>query len=178
MAGFASGPAPDGAVDWLVPQVGLARAAGGNPAVLAVIAACLLASYTSFAGALLALSRLTQVLAGQGVFPRGLARVDPRRLVPARALDALTVLGALAAAAIDGRTATLAVLGAAAAAATLIYASVLWARERAPFCEDGRSWVWSAAAGTLAIALLALGAGALWESLPPATRILEVAHAR
>ena len=83
----------------------MAEAAGGAPAVLAVIVACLLASYTSFAGALLALSRLTQVLAGQGVFPRALARVDPRRLVPTRALDALTVLGALAAAAIDGRAA-------------------------------------------------------------------------
>ena len=67
-AGFAVGPAPPGAVDWLIPQVGLAAAAGGTPAALAVIAACLLASYTSFAGALLALSRLTQVLAGQGVF--------------------------------------------------------------------------------------------------------------
>jgi amino acid transporter len=177
-AGFAAGTGPAAAADWLTPQVGMAEAAGGAPAVLAVIVACLLASYTSFAGALLALSRLTQVLAGQGVFPRALARVDPRRLVPTRALDALAVLGALAAAAIDGRALTLAVLGAAAAAATLIYASVLWARERPPFREEGRPRGYSAAAAALALALLVLGAGALWEALPPAARILEVVHAR
>jgi amino acid transporter len=176
-AGFAAGPAPALAADWLTPQVGLARAAGGAPAVAAVVVACLLASYTSFAGALLALSRLTQVLAGQGVFPRGLARVDARRLVPARALDALTATAACAAAALGGRTATLAVLGAAAAAATLVYASVLWARERPPFREAGRRARFRAAAAALALALLLLGAGALWDALP-APRLLEVAHAR
>lgn len=177
-AGFASGRAPAGPTDWLTPQVGMAEAAGGAPAVLAVVVACLLASYTSFAGALLALSRLAQALAGQGVFPRALARVDPRSLVPARALDALTVLGALAAAAIEGRVRTLAVLGAAAAAATLVYASVLWARERPPFRETGRPRGFRAAAAALAAVLLLLGAGALWEALPGAARILEVVHAR
>jgi len=177
-AGFAVEPARPDRADWLTPQVGMAEAAGGAPAAAAVIVACLLASYTSFAGALLALSRLVQVLAGQGVFPRRLARVDPRRLVPARALDALTLAGALAAVAIDGRAATLAVLGAAAAAATLVYAGVLWARERPPFREDGRPRGAGLAAAALAVVLLALGAGALWEALPPAARILEVVHAR
>jgi amino acid transporter len=177
-AGFAAGRAPADRVDWLTPQVGLAQAAGGPTATAAVIIACLLASYTSFAGALLALSRLVQVLAAQGVFPRPRARAAPRRLVPARALDALTVTGALAATAIQGRAATLAVLGAAAAAATLVYAAVLLARERPPFREDGRGRTTGLAAAALAAALLVLGAGALWEALPPAARILEVVHAR
>jgi len=177
-AGFAAEPARTDGADWLTPQVGMAQAAGGAPAAIAVVVACLLASYTSFAGALLALSRLVQVLAGQGVFPRPLARLDPRVLVPTRALDALTLTGALAAVAIDGRAATLAVLGAAAAAATLVYAGVLLARERPPFREEGRARGAGLAAAALAVALLALGAGALWEALPPVARMLEVVHAR
>jgi amino acid transporter len=177
-AGFAVAPAGPERADWLTPQVGLAEAAGGAPAAAAVIVACLLASYTSLAGALLALSRLVQVLAGQGVLPRPLARVDPRRLVPTRALDALTLAGAGAAAAIDGRAATLAVLGAAAAAATLVYAGVLLARERPPFREEGRPRAARLAAAALAAVLLLLGAGALWEALPPPPRMLEVVHAR
>jgi len=79
---------------------------------------------------------------------------------------------------IDGRAATLAVLGAAAAAATLVYAGVLLARERPPFREEGRARGAGLAAAALAVALLALGAGALWEALPPVARMLEVVHAR
>ena len=137
-AGFAVEPARPDRADWLTPQVGMAEAAGGAPAAAAVIVACLLASYTSFAGALLALSRLVQVLAGQGVFPRALGRVDARRLVPARALDALTLAGAFAAAAIDGRAATLAALGAA-AARPRSSTQASCGRASAAFREDGQS---------------------------------------
>jgi len=164
VAGFAAMPAVTSPASWLTPQVTMAAATGGALGVAAVTVACLLASYTSFNGALLALSRLVQVLSSQGVFPRGLARVDPQRLVPARALDALTVLAAVAAVLLSGHAATLVVLGAAAGAATLMYASALWARERAPFREAGRSRLARLVSATLAAALLLLGSGAVIEA--------------
>jgi amino acid transporter len=184
-AGFAATRplAVSGAGRWLMtPQLALAAATGSRLVLWAVVAACLLASYTSFNGALLALSRLVQVLAGQGVFPRGLSRVDPRRLVPGRALDLLLAASAAAATLIAGRPLTLLVLGGAGATATLTYASALWAREGAPFREAGRpprTRLWAAA---LATALLLLGGGALIEAAHEALlggpSQNEVAHAR
>ena len=162
-AGFATLPVWEPS-SWLTPQLTMAEAAGGAAGVAAVTVACLLASYTSFNGALLALSRLVQALSSQGVFPRLLARVDPGTLVPARALDVL-VLGAGTAALLCGRTATRLVLGAAAGAATLLYASALWARERAPYREPGRSSSARVLSGALAVALLLLGCGAVIEAV-------------
>lgn len=185
-AGFAATQWPTAVSDaglWLItPQLALAAATGNGLVLWAVVAACLLASYTSFNGALLALSRLVQVLAGQGVFPRGLSRVDPQRLVPGRALDLLLAGSAAAATLIEGRPLTLLVLGAAAATATLMYASALWARERAPFREAGRPRLARFSAAVLATGLLVLGCGALIEAardaLAGGTSEKEVAHVR
>jgi APA family basic amino acid/polyamine antiporter len=167
-AGFAALRSPvaeAGGPGWLTPQLALARSTGSVVALWVVVVACLLASYTSFHGALLALSRLVQVLASQGVFPRGLSRVDPERLVPTRALDLLMLLGVAAAAAIDGRRLTLVVLGTAAAAATLQYACAVWAREQPPFREASRTPLARLSAAALAAGLVLLGAGALVDAV-------------
>jgi amino acid transporter len=154
---------------FLTPQLDLATATGGLAAALGVTAACLLASFTSFNGALLALSRLVHALALQGVLPRGLARMDAKRLVPGRALDLLLAASLAASALLEGRALTVLVLGGAAAAATLVYASALCARERPPFREAHRALAWRPLALGLAAALLLLGSGALLDA---------VAHAR
>jgi amino acid transporter len=73
----------------LLPQLGMAERAGGPIAVVAVAILSLLASFTSFNGALLALSRFLAALASQGVLPRRLAKVTPRGLIPDAALVAL-----------------------------------------------------------------------------------------
>ena len=73
-------PGSDG--DWLIPQLGLGAAAGSPLGAAAIGILCLLASFTSFNGALLTLSRLVAALAAQGVLPRRLAHMDARRMVP------------------------------------------------------------------------------------------------
>jgi amino acid transporter len=82
-----AGAAPGSEGDWLTPQLGLGRG-GRQPAGAAAIGIlCLLASFTSFNGALLTLSRLSTALASQGMScPRRLARMDARRMVPPDAL--------------------------------------------------------------------------------------------
>jgi amino acid transporter len=172
---------------WLTPQLAMATSAGGTAAVLAVTAACLLASFTSFNGALLALSRLVHALAVQGALPRGLARMDARRLVPGRALGLLLAATVAATALVfaGGRAVTLLVVGGSAAAAALVYAGALWARERPPYREAQRSPLARPLAAGLAVVLLVVGTGALVgaaaaaaHSRRPAPEPREVAHAR
>jgi amino acid transporter len=176
---------PDGALPQLVLADGVARVA-----VAPVIALSLLASFTSFNGGLLGLSRFLAALAAQGVLPRALGRIEPRTLVPRAALDAL----ALASLAATGLAAF--ALGptliAAAAAVALVYAGCAWVRQRAPFAEPGRTRsrrlfgrVLSLALTALAVGLVldggaavaALVGGAAAIALALGSRV-EVAHAR
>jgi amino acid transporter len=127
---------------------------------------CLLASFTSWNGALLTLSRLVYALASQGLLPRPLARMDGRRLVPPNALMALLALAIALTVALHGQVLVGLVLGLAAASAALVWAAALAVRERAPFAEPGRPAHHRVLALALAALFLAFGAGAVIESLP------------
>lgn len=146
------------------PQLLLADHGGGRVALVAIAAVSLLASYTSFNGALLALSRLAAALAGQGLLPRALARVEPRSQVPRRALDAMLLWSLAATAVVLGTGAVLPPILAAAAAAAAMYAGAAVARERAPFREATRGPVRRALGLGFAACLAVLGLGAVIDA--------------
>jgi APA family basic amino acid/polyamine antiporter len=145
----------------VVPQLALAEQSGGRLALLLVVALSLLASFTSFNGSLLALSRFTYALAAQGVLPRRLAKLETRTLVAREALSALLALAigftAMVAAARIHQPSIIA----AAVAAALAYAGALWARERPPFVERERGELRRLAGRSVAVGLVALGAGVI-----------------
>jgi amino acid transporter len=121
-----------------VPQIALAAQAGHGAVMIGVVGICLLASFTSFNGALLGISLFSRALARQGVLPRWLSRVDPRTMTARPALHALfavTTLFTLLTYALALYQA--AILGAAIVTAG-IYGAVLCARERPPFREPAR----------------------------------------
>jgi APA family basic amino acid/polyamine antiporter len=170
-------PARDGNVAWLTPQLGLGGAESSIGAALIGIL-CLLASFTSFNGALLTLSRLIYALAAQGMLPRRLARMDPRRMVPPDALAAL--LAAVVALTFLLTTHALinAVLAGSAAAAGLVWAAAVAVRERPPFAEPGRSRRHQVAALALASLFLVFGLGALAQSFAASSpTAVEIADA-
>jgi APA family basic amino acid/polyamine antiporter len=163
--GFSSmGGAPPGAGSALIPQIGMAEAAGGPLAVAVIAVLSLLASFTSFNGALLALSRFTAALASQGVLPRRLGKTTARGLVPAEALSALLVCSILFTAIIGfGGLLSPAILAAAASAA-LVYAGALWVRQRPPFSPPGRPWSRALPGYALAIGLALVGVGVVADA--------------
>ena len=163
----------------LVPQLAIAEQVGGTLAALVVAPLCLLASFTSFNGALLGLSRFTAALAAQGTLPKRLARVDPRTLVARDALGVLLAVALAATALVSyGRALAPAILAAAAAAAGL-YAAAAWARELPPFAEPGRSRARRWAGRALAAGFAAVGAGTIAAagSARPAALLLLAAAA-
>jgi len=170
----ALGPISDAAT----PQLLLVPAAAGKIGAAGIGLLCLLASFTSWNGALLTLSRLVHALASQGLLPRPLARMDGRRLVPPRALLALLVLAILLTVALHGQAQVALVLGAAAASAALVWAAALAVRERAPFAEPGRPVHHRWLAFALAALFVAFGAGAVIESLPHPQPRGVIAHVR
>lgn len=145
-----------------VPQIAVAELAGGVPAIAAVTLICILASFTSLNGALLALSRLLYALAALGLLPRQLATLD-RKMVAGPALTTL-VFGAI------GSTITVYTLGlqqasilAAAVTAAFVYCASTLARERPPFRQSpqpqSRRLAWA-----LAVGLAALGVGVIVQA--------------
>jgi GABA permease len=163
------------------PQMLLAGHGGGRVAMVAIGAVSLLASYTSFNGALLALSRLAAALSAQGLLPRALARVEPRSQVPRRALDALLVISVVATAVVLTSGAILPPILAAAAAAAAMYAAAALARERPPFREAHRGRARRGFGVALAGGLVALGIGAVLDApslrdLVAATSLLALAY--
>jgi amino acid transporter len=74
--------APIDAASRLVPQLAIAEQTGSKLALGLMVGLCLLASFTSFNGALLALARFAYALASQGALPRVFARLDPKTRVP------------------------------------------------------------------------------------------------
>lgn len=162
-----SRPAPAELQQNLVaPQLLLAQR-GGPIAVAAVVLLSLLASYTSFNGALLTLSRFAYALASQGVLPRGLARLDAQgragTQVPRRALDCLLGFSLLATAALMWTRALLPAIVAAAACAAALYAGASLARERRPFVTASRGRGRALLGLALALVLIAFGLGALLD---------------
>jgi amino acid transporter len=116
----------------ILPQLALAQQAG--PAGVAILVGLsLLASFTSFNGALLGLGRFVAALGRDGLLPRRLGRIDGRTLVPRAALDALLVI-TLAAAALIGHFLQPLLFGSALVAGAL-YAACAAASRRPPFRE-------------------------------------------
>jgi APA family basic amino acid/polyamine antiporter len=166
----------DGA--WLTPQLGFGAAAGSRLGAAAIGLLCMLASFTSFNGALLTLSRLVYALAAQGMLPRRLARMDAKRMVPANALTALLAAAVALAFLLSTRGLINAVLAGSAAAAGLVWAAAVAVRERPPFVEPGRPRRHLVAALAVASLFVVFGGGALVEALsPPAPLLVEVVHA-
>jgi amino acid transporter len=146
------------------PQLAMAEHSLGPTGVWLVVALTVLASFTSWNGGLLALSRFTAALASQGMLPRGLARLDARTLVPRSALTALLGLGIASAAIVAWFGALEASILAAAASAALVYAAVIWARERAPFVEHPRSASARVFSYALALAFTALAVAVVLDA--------------
>ena len=141
-----------------VPQLAMAVRAGGRPTLYLITVLSLLASFSSFNGALLSLSRLVAALAGQGLLPRAMVSESPGS-VPRRALLLPLGVASVSALLISAGDLLLPVLQAAAVAAALVYAGLLLSRERPPFREVRRPR-WRSLAVCLAAGaygLLALG---------------------
>jgi amino acid transporter len=171
-----SGLGADG--DWLTPQLGLGALAGSPIGAAAIGILCMLASFTSFNGALLTLSRLVYALAAQGMLPRRLARMDAKRMVPPDALAALLVASVALTFLLSTRGLINAVLAGSAAAAGLVWAAAVAVRERPPFVEPGRPRRYRLAALAVASLFVIFGCGALIEGVStPAPLLAEVAHA-
>lgn len=145
-------------LDALVPQLAIAEQTGSPVAVGAMVLVCLLASFTSFNGALLGLARFAYALAAQGVLPKAFAKLDPKTRAPKRVLNGLLALTVLFTAVVIVGHALAGAILAAAVAASVFYAAAAWVREAAPFAEAGRS-AWGGRG--LAALLVALGAGVI-----------------
>lgn len=145
-----------------VPQIAIAEQVGGLPAIAAVAVICILASFTSFNGALLAMSRLLYALAAQGILPRRLATLD-RRFVAGPALTALLICSIASTLAVYFLGLQQASILAAAVTAAFVYCASSLAREREPFRESSRRrrrWItWA-----LCLALATLGIGVVVEA--------------
>jgi basic amino acid/polyamine antiporter, APA family len=153
--------------DWhLVPHLGVASQAGGGSALVGVALLSLLASFTSFNGALLTLSRFTSALAAQKVLPGRLARLHPGTLVPREALATLLVVAIGATALVGFGSALRPSILAAACSAAVVYAALAWTRERPPFAEPERSRIRRAVSGGLALALGVVGVGVVIDAGP------------
>ena len=164
--------------DWLTPQLGLGAAAGSPIGAAAIGLLCMLASFTSFNGALLTLSRLVYALAAQGMLPRRLARMDAKRMVPPDALAALLAAAVALTFLLSTRALINAVLAGAAGVAGLVWAAAVTVRERPPFVEPDRPRRHRVAALAVAALFVVFGCGAIVECLnPPAPVLAEVVHA-
>lgn len=148
----------------VIPQLAIAESAGGRGAVLLIALLSILASYTSFNGALIALSRLTAALAAQGSLPRSLAQLDRHTHMPHGALSALLAFCVAATLIIGCFDLLLPAILTTAIAASLAYAAVAWVRERPPFCEPQRRG-WQRFLGhVLAAFLFSLSLGVLFDA--------------
>ena len=172
--------ASPGATATFVPQLAVAEAAGGAPALVFVAVLSVLASFTSFNGALLSLSRFTYALASQDALPRRLARVEPRSLVPRAAMSVLLAFAVGATALVGFGNLLMPSILAAAVTAALMYAAAALARERPPFAGAQRTVIARAGGLVLAAALAALALGVVIDAGPlrPATlAVLVMAYA-
>lgn len=122
----------------VVPQLALAEGAAGQPAVWLIAGLSLLASYTSFNGALLALSRLGAALATLGYLPARFAQIDATSLLPRRALLWLLVIGVVATFLVRSCDLLLPAILAAAPLAALVYAGIAWAQQARAFASAPR----------------------------------------
>lgn len=146
------------------PQLAIAERTLGPGGAALVIALSILASFTSWNGGLLALSRFTAALAAQGMLPRRLGKLEPRTLVARDALSALLGLGVVFTAVVGLTDALEPSILAAAVAAAFVYAAVLLVRERAPFVEPLRGRAARLVSPALALALGGLGVAVIVDA--------------
>lgn len=162
--GFSCLSMPDGVSDEIIPQLAVAEQSGGIPALIVMGLLSLLASFTSFNGALLTLGRLTAALASQGILPRSLGRIEPRSLVPRGALLVLLLLALAATGLVVYCEALRPSILAAAVSAAVLYAALVCVRERPPFLEVQRHRLLRLASILLAGGLLTLAIGVLLDA--------------
>ena len=152
-----------------IPQVAIAEEAGGATMVLVVALVCILASFTSFNGALLALSRFVYALAAQGMLPKRLAKLD-HKLTAKPALTALLIAALVLMVTVYQFGLYKASILAAAVTAAFVYCVSVIARQRGPFGEDSnilKTWL-----GVLiALALFALGLGVIFSGGKDASKL-------
>ena len=147
-----------------VPQLALAEEVGGTPALVLIAILTVLASFSSFTGVLLSLSRFASAVARQGALPRRMASVEARTLVPRNAMAALLLVGMTAVVLVRFGGMLGPSILAAAVSTSLTYASVVWARQRDPFAGAGRGRATRLAGAVLALGLAGFGAGVIVEA--------------
>jgi amino acid transporter len=144
---------------FFVPQLALANATGDNLAVAPVILIFVLASFSSYNGALLGLSRFVYALARQGTLPRSLAVLDPKTLTARPALAALLIISLFLMGLVYLSSFYLPAILTAAVIAAAMYALMAVLRERAPFLEKDRTASARLLGTLVAFALLAIASG-------------------
>ena len=144
---------------FVLPQLLIAEQTGQISVVILVIVTSFLASFSSFNGALLALSRFIYALANQGLLPRYFSHLEPKTLTARSALWLLLGLTMTFTMLLYFFSFYHATILAAAVAVTFVYATTLWTRERPPFREEQRSIYHRLISGGIAFFLLALGVG-------------------
>lgn len=142
-----------------VPQLALANATGESLAVAPVMLIFVLASFSSYNGALLGLSRFVYALARQGTLPRSLSVLDPKTLTARPALNALLFVSLFLMGLVYLSSFYLPVILAASVIAAIVYALMAVLRERAPFLEKGRTTSSRLLGAFIAMALLAIASG-------------------
>lgn len=147
-----------------VPQLAIAEQAGGQGVIVMVALICVLASFSSFNGALLALSRFSYALAVQGVLPRPLAKMDPRTLTARAALAALLGLALAFTLLVYFFSLYEASIFSAAISAALVYAVATLTAERPPFRATERLGIRRVASLLLALGLIALAIGVIVDA--------------
>jgi len=163
---------------FFIPQLAIAREAGGGLVTILVAFVCMLASFSSFNGALLALSRFTYALAHQGVMPRRLARMDPKTLTARASLNTLLGVALVFTLIVYLGELYRAPILAAAVSAALVYAAAAITWERPPFREADRrrGWVGHVLAGglaCLAVGVIVDAGPAMWRTI----LVLAIAYA-
>lgn len=141
-------------------------------AALALV--CVLASFTSYNGALLGLSRFLNALARQGILHRRLAGLDPRTLTARPALAALLCTTLILMVAIDVSDLYKPSILAAAVTAAIVYAAMTLLRERSPFLERERAGALQVLGVLIALLLLGLAFGVVAEAGGTQSRLLAI----
>jgi amino acid transporter len=155
---------PPSSIEMMVPQLFIAESTGGRLATILLVVLSVLASFTSFNGALLALSRFAYALANLGLLPPRLGRIEPRTLVAREALAALLGLAIGATLIVSAYHAHEPSILAAAVAVAFVYAGASFVRERPAFLEATRSRLSRFSGHVLTLALAGLGVGVLVDA--------------
>lgn len=148
----------------VVPQLALADNAN-HPAVMPItVVVCLMASFSSFNGALLGIALFTRALARQGALPKRLSKVDPKTMTATTALNAILCASVMFTIAVHLLSIYQAAILTAAVVAAFVYGAACWTREQKPFREPNRPG-WMRIVGALfALVFIGLGSGVIIDA--------------